>query len=487
MPKVLIVDDEKGLRIGTKRLLEAEGYEVDTAENGTDGIALGLENDYDLAIIDLKMPDIDGIEVLKTIKEKKPNTICYIATAFASYETAIEATKLGAASYIPKPFTPEELISHLESGYEKRLLLLEAERLKREREERLLEIAFEKTRLNTIVNSIVDGVLVVNKTGELVLFNPAALKYFEINQFIIGENILGILPEKVTELIKKFIDSPECLDKSFSSQLELKPNRELVVEVTCSPVPNHDKSLAGIVTVVNNISEMKKIEFVKSQFVSMVAHELKAPVAAVLGFINLILDPEIKTTDEQNHDYMNRSANRLQSLLAMVNDLLDISRMEIKTKQREIKDLDVNEILKTNIEFLELELQKRNITTKLELQPALPMLKADQNEINRLFTNIISNSVKYNKENGTINISTKLESNFISIKISDTGIGMKPEEKARLFSEFYRAKNENTRNIPGTGLGLSIVKRTVESYNGKIEVNSEYGKGTEFIVSFPLR
>ena len=232
---------------------------------------------------------------------------------------------------------------------------------------------------------------------------------------------------------------------------------------------------------------MKKIEFVKSQFVSMVAHELKAPVAAVLGFINLILDPEIKTTDEQNHDYMNRSANRLQSLLAMVNDLLDISRMEIKTKQREIKDLDVNEILKTNIEFLELELQKRNITTKLELQPALPMLKADQNEINRLFTNIISNSVKYNKENGTINISTKLESNFISIKISDTGIGMKPEEKARLFSEFYRAKNENTRNIPGTGLGLSIVKRTVESYNGKIEVNSEYGKGTEFIVSFPLR
>ena len=125
MPKVLIVDDEKGLRIGTKRLLEAEGYEVDTAENGTDGIALGLENDYDLAIIDLKMPDIDGIEVLKTIKEKKPNTICYIATAFASYETAIEATKLGAASYIPKPFTPEELISHLESGYEKRLLLLE--------------------------------------------------------------------------------------------------------------------------------------------------------------------------------------------------------------------------------------------------------------------------------------------------------------------------------------------------------------------------
>ena len=140
-PKVLIVDDERGLRLGTKRLLEAEGYEVDTAENGTEGIALGTTGDYDMAIIDLKMPDIDGIEVLRNIKEKMPNTVCFIATAYASYDTAVEATKLGAASYIPKPFTPEELLNNLKEGYEKRKLILESEKLRREREERLLEIA----------------------------------------------------------------------------------------------------------------------------------------------------------------------------------------------------------------------------------------------------------------------------------------------------------------------------------------------------------
>jgi two-component system, OmpR family, phosphate regulon sensor histidine kinase PhoR len=484
-PKVLIVDDERGLRTGTKRILQSEGYEVDTAENGTEGIELGTKNDYDLIIIDLKMPDIDGIEVLKTIKKARPNTICYIATAFASFDTAIEATKLGAQSYIPKPFTIEELTKHLETGYEKRLLILESERLKKEREERLLEIAYEKSRLNTIVSSIADGVMVVNKTGELVLFNPASLKYFDLNEIIIGENILGILPKEISDLINKILTSEKYENKSYLTQLELKPNRELCVEVNCSPVPHPDGSLAGVVTVINNITEMKKLEYVKSQFVSMVAHELKAPMAAVMGFMNLILDENIGIKPEQQKDYISRSTKRLQGLIEMVNDLLDISRMEIKTKEREIKELNIPEILKSNVEFLELELKKKGVTVTTNFEQDLPPVKADNNEINRLYTNILSNALKYNKDNGKIDISVYKSGNYVISKIADTGIGMRPEEKAKLFQEFFRVKNDQTRNIPGTGLGLSIVKRIVESYSGKIEVESEYGVGTTFIIKFP--
>lgn len=485
-PKVLIVDDERGLRIGTKRILQSEGYEVDTAENGTEGIELGTKNDYDLAIIDLKMPDIDGIEVLKTIKEARPNTICYIATAFASFDTAIEATKLGAQSYIPKPFTTDELLKHLEAGYEKRLLILESERLRKEREERLLEIAYEKSRLNTIVSSIVDGVMVVNKTGELVLFNPASLKYFDLNEIIIGEKILGILPKEVSDLINKVLTAEKYEKKSYSKQVELKPNRELCVEICCSPVPHPDGSLAGVVTVINNITELKKLEYVKSQFVSMVAHELKAPMAAVMGFMNLILDPNMGITPEKQKEYISRSTKRLQGLIEMVNDLLDISRMEMKKKEREIKELNVAEILKSNADFLELELKKKGITVTTNFEADLPPIKADNNEINRLFTNILSNAMKYNKENGKIEISVFKSGNFVVTKIADTGIGMRPEDKAKLFQEFFRVKNAETRDIPGTGLGLSIVKRIVESYSGKIEVESEYGKGTTFIIKFPF-
>lgn len=485
-PSVLIIDDEKGLRLGTKRLLESEGYTAETAENGTEGITLAANKEFDLAIIDLKMPDMDGIEVLKAIKKIHPNTVCFIATAYASYETAIESTKLGAYSYIPKPFTPEELLQQLQKGYERRLLIIEAERLKKEREERLLEVAYEKSRLKTVINSITEGVLVVNRTGELVLFNSSAVKYLDLHEIFIGDVILDILPAEIAELIKKFIDSEEYNPNSYSTQIELKPDKELIIEATCSPVPHADGSLAGIVTVIRNITELKKLENIKSQFVSMVAHELKTPVAAVLGFIKLILDDSVGVTPEQEKDFLNRSYIRLQGLIAMVNDLLDISRMELKKVDRELKDLEIDKILDSTIEFLEFELKKKSITVEIAKNSASTKIKADKQEITRLFTNILSNAIKYNKESGKILINISGSENYLITKISDTGIGLKPEEKNRLFQEFFRAKNEKTRGISGTGLGLSIVKRIVDSYAGKLEVESEYGVGTTFIIYLPF-
>jgi two-component system, OmpR family, phosphate regulon sensor histidine kinase PhoR len=484
-PRVIIVDDEKGLRTGTQRLLQNENYIVDTAENGTEGIRMATSTEYDLAILDLKMPDVDGITVLKEIKAVFPNTVCFIATAYASFETAIEATKLGAFTYIPKPYTPDELLRNLQAGFERRMLMLEAEKLKKEREERLLELAFEKTRLSTIINSIADGVMVVNKKGELALFNPAIAKYIELNNIIIGENILGILPVKVSELLNLILNKSEYENKTYTAEVEMKPDREFVVEVKCSPVPHPNGTLAGVVTVIRNITEMKKVEFIKSQFVSMVAHELKTPMAAVIGFLNIILNPEMKTTPEKQADYMNRSRGRLQGLLEMVNDLLDISRMEMKTKQRELKELSITEIVRGTVEFLELEIKKRGIEVESEYTDNIPLIMADNNELTRLFTNIIGNAVKYNKDKGKISINVQTQGNFIVAKISDTGIGMKPEDKARLFSEFYRIKNDYTRNISGTGLGLSIVKRIAESYSGKVEVESEYTKGSVFTVYLP--
>lgn len=481
-PKVLIVDDEKGLRIGVQRLLEMEGYEVDVAENGTEGIKLGTSKDYDLAVIDLKMPDIEGIEVLKNIKHKFPNTVCFIATAYASYDTAIEATKLGAQSYIPKPFTPEELISELKNGYQKRQLLLEEEKWKREREERLLEVAFEKTRLNTIINSITDGVLVVNKEGLAVLFNPAVFRFLELDEVKVEEYILDKLRPEFLELINKFLLSDSKEKRSYTIQLELKPNREFFIEATASPVFHPGDNLAGVVIVFKDITELKRIELIKSQFVSMVSHELKAPIAAVYGFLKLINDENIKLTEEQKKDYINRSMVRLDGLLKMVNDLLDISRMELKTVKREIKKVCITEIIKSVLELFQIDIQKKSIQVEFDYQSNGFCINADVDEITRLYTNIISNAIKYNRLQGSIVIKIYHSGNFVVTEIKDSGIGIKEEEKRKLFSEFFRAKNEFTKNISGTGLGLSIVKRIVDSYSGKIEVESEYGVGTTFKV-----
>ncbi len=484
-PKILIVDDEHGLRTGTKRLLESEGCTVETAANGSEGIKLGTAEEFDIAIIDLRMPDIDGIHVLEEILKVHPNTVCLMATAYASYDTAIEATKIGAYSYIPKPFSPEELISLVTKGYHKRELLLEAEKWKREREERLLEVAFEKTRLNTIINSITDGLLAVNRSGEAVLFNPAALKYLQLDKIDIEEKIIGRLHPGIASLINKILNDEKFAGKSYSSQIEINNSQKFFIEVTSSPIAHPDGTLAGVVAVIKDITELKKIEYLKSQFVSMVSHELKAPIAAVYGYLKLFSEGTIPLTEEQKLNYINRSQVRLDGLLKMVNDLLDISRMEMKRVNREIKNLQLGEIIKSVIELFQLEAESRNISIRYSEKEKLPLIKADAGEMNRLFTNLISNAVKYNKEGGEINIAADFNEHYIIVSVKDNGIGMKPEEKEKLFREFFRAKNEFTKNISGTGLGLSLVKRLVDSYAGKIKVESEYGKGTTFKIYLP--
>lgn len=485
-PKVLVIDDEKALRIGVKRLLEMENYEVITAENGKEGIDLGTQNEFDLAVIDLKMPDVEGIEVLKEIKNRFPNTICFIATAYASYETAVEATRLGAHAYIPKPFSPEELLQYLNDGYQKRLLNLEIERWRKEREERLLEVAFEKTRMNTIVNSISDGVLVVNKNGEAVLFNPSVLKMLNLQTIHIEELIVDKLHPELINLIKKILNEKNYQANSFSAQIEIKPKGELFIEATASPVPHPDNTLAGVVIVCKDITALKRIENLKSQFVSMVSHELKAPIAAVYGFLKLFTDDTIKLTPEQGKDYLIRSQVRLDGLLKMVNDLLDISRMELKTVKRELKQVCITEIVKSVLELFQVEIKKKGITVSFNYQEDSYCIKADHDEISRLFTNLISNAIKYNREQGLVTITISSSDSYLITEIKDTGIGMKSEEKQKLFSEFFRAKNEFTKNISGTGLGLSIVKKIVDSYSGKIEVEAEYGMGTTFRVFLPI-
>ena len=485
-PKILIVEDEKGLRIGTEKLLTRKGFSVDTAENGRDGIAKGLANNFDIILIDLKMPDIDGLEVLKELKSKKPSTVCFIVTAYASYDTAIEATRLGAFNYILKPFTPEDLIHQIEKGYKQRTLLLEADALRKEREQNLLAIAHERSRLNTIIESISSGVLLINREGKVVYFNRACLHKLQLDKLEIEDQILEILPVQIIGLVNK-IFSDHSTNRSYTTEVEILANGELIIEATCSPVPHPDGTFAGVVIVLKNITGLKKIEQLKSQFVSMVAHELKTPMAAVLGYLDILIDESMNIPMEKRREYLSRSEIRLKGSLELVNDLLDISRMETGIKQREITDVVIKEAVSQAVELQELEIKKKSLNINISIPQDLPPLRIDKTEAVKIINNLISNAVKYNRDNGKINISAIVKNNFIVIEIEDTGIGLKENDRERLFQQFFRAKNQYTRSISGTGLGLSIVKRLIEANHGKISVESEYEKGTKFTILFPFK
>lgn len=487
-PQLLVVDDEFGLREGVRRIFELEGYSVTTAENGAEGIRLGLEREYDIVLLDLKMPDYDGITVLRTLRLRYPDTEYLIITAFAGIDSAVEATKIGAYTYLAKPFTPDQIVFEVGRALEKRKLTVETRRLREEQVRRLLEITQEKSRLRTIINSINDAVFVTNTMEEIVLANPQTRALFQLSSSIgYGSRIDEIFPPEVVDLIREAATKAESGVELVSREWEMKPDLELVVTIKTAPVRDPSEGIIGFVTTIQDVTELKKLDTQKSQFVSMVAHELKAPLAAISGYLETMGLKLLGADLEKYETMIARSRERLGALVDLINDLLNISRMDLGTVRREISPIDPLEVIRGLEEFLSQELRKRSITLVTRFPDHPVALDVDREEFTRMMTNLMSNGIKYNRDGGELRVSVEEEGDQLLFSIADSGIGMTSEERTQLFRQFYRAKNEQTRAIPGTGLGLSIVKRLVDSYHGTITVDSEFGVGTTFHVRLPRR
>ncbi len=486
-PTLLVVDDELGLREGIRRIFALEGYSVTVAENGSEGIQKGSAQEFDVVLLDLKMPDIDGLTVLRQLKEVFPDTEYLIITAFAGIDTAVEATRHGAYTYIPKPFTPDQIVFEVNRALGKRRLTLETRELRAEQERRLLEIGQEKSRLRTIINAINDAVFVTNTENEIVLANPQTRALFDFPSSIkAGDKITDILPREVIELIEEAQEKTRQGIEVVSHEWEMKPNLELVVSMKTAPVRDAAGEMLGFVSTIQDVTQLKRLDAQKSQFVSMVAHELKAPVAAVSGYLENMHARVLGDDIAQYEKMISRSRERLQALIDLVNDLLNISRRELGTIRREIAPVSIPDVVEVNRELLLGEMEKRGLVFEAEFEADLPRIAVDRDEFSRVMTNLMSNGIKYNRDDGTLRVAAHRDGDSVIIRVSDTGIGMKKADQDMLFRQFYRIKNEQTRSIPGTGLGLSIVKQIIDSYHGNISVESEEGVGTTFVMRLPI-
>ena len=485
---ILVVDDEMGIREGCKRALSDEGYAVDTAEDGRTGLNKAKDRDYDLILVDLMMPGMGGMELIKKIHHMDPEIITVVITGNATIETAVEATKLGAYDYLPKPFSPEALAAVVKRGLEKRILSLEAKKLYADRAKRLLELVNERSRLRTIIGCMADGVLVANLEGRLVLWNASSVRMLKSKGFdIAGEPLeYYISNEPLISAIKEVLKSE---DKDFSMVSREFPakGQEAILMANIAPVRDEDGKILGAVTVLRDITALKEINKIKSQFVSMVAHELRAPIAAIKGWLEVVLSGEAGGDAEQNKKWLQRAMDRSESLLAMVNDLLVINRMEAGKIAQKMEKVRIDVILNKIIEFFKPEAEMHKVTLKAALPRELPPIQADVRDMEKLFTNLIGNAIKYNRENGSVTIEGEVEGSFVRYDVKDTGIGISSEHLPRIFDDFFRADDERTKKISGTGLGLTIAKKIVDSHFGRIEVASEPGKGCVFSVFLPLK
>ena len=484
---ILVVDDEMGIREGCKRALSEEGYAVDGAEDGQAGLQKVTQNDYDLVLVDLMMPGIGGMDLIKKIHHMDPEIITVVITGNATIETAVEATKLGAYDYLPKPFSPEALSAVVKRGLEKRILSLEAKKLYAERTQKMLELVNERSRMRTIIGCMADGVLVANLEGRLVLWNASSVKMLKSKGFdIAGEPLEYYISNKpLIAAIKDVLDSE---DKDFSMVSHEIPvqDQKVILMANIAPVRDEDGKILGAVTVLRDITTLKEINKIKSQFVSMVAHELRAPMAAIKGWLEVVLSGEAGGDAEQKKKWLLRAMDRSDSLLALVDDLLVINRMETGKIAQKMESVKIDDIINKIIEFLKPDAEKRKVSIRAKLPEELPSIQADVRDMEKLFTNLISNAIKYNRKDGSVSIEGEMEGSFIRYNVKDTGIGISAEHLSRIFDDFYRADEERTKKIPGTGLGLTIAKKIVNSHFGRLEVESEPEKGSVFSVYLPL-
>lgn len=482
--RVLVIDDEDQFRIALTKVVKRHGYEATPFSSAIDALEYLKDHhvEVDITIVDMKMDGMDGIEFITRINELYPTIVPIMVTAYSSIDTAVNSIKHGAFDFISKPFSPEQILYALQKSMTRRLLLVQNKKLKEEAERSLKILGQEKSKIHTVVQCMANPLIVLNSDLEIVLYNPY-LENIDIDCRL-------KLFTKLTDYDSAFINQIKSLVNSMTENKSLTMIQkemnigEKFFQATCAPVVT-DSEIEGYCVVLNDITKLKEVENLKNQFVSMVAHEIKAPISASLGYIYLILDGYI-TDKDKILEKLGRCKERSETLLEMVNDLLQISRHQTNRLNLEIKPLDAAAKIESALEFYAQEMKKKNISLEKDLTAPNSEILADDRSFEMVLNNLISNAIKYTPEGGSVRVSFSNDGDYGVFAVKDTGYGIKKEDMARLFTEFFRCKTKETSKISGTGLGLSVVKKFVTAQGGTVSAESEYQKGSVFTVRLPL-
>ncbi len=377
--RVLVVDDERDIRdFLYKALTRIAGFQVELAENGKDALQKIEGEKFDLILTDLKMPAMDGLELITAISRLSPETLTVLMTGHGTIDSAIEAMKQGASDYLTKPLNLDETIL------------------------RLQKVLNEKQRFVRL--------------------------------------------------------------KDYADQLE-KANQEL-----------------------------KKIDAMKSEFVSVASHELRTPLAAIKNSIQLILSGKTGEINENQAKFLSMAERNINRLTNILNDLLSLSRIESGRMALNFETIPCHKIIEPAVASLKPQADGKSISLEVDCPENLPLVYADKEKIEQVLVNLIGNAIKFTPEGGKISVWAKLiaeereggSSKKMAVGVKDTGIGIPKEHLHSIFDKFYQVEGSLHRSSGGTGLGLAITKGLVEIHQGKIWVESEVGKGSTFIFTLPL-
>lgn len=485
---VLIVDDELDIREGSERILKRMGFDVTTAVNGEEGLEKFSNVNPAIILLDLKMPGIDGLEVLRRLREIDDNVIVIVITGYATVETAIQAMKQGAYDFIPKPFEPDQLRIIVNRAAEKIRLKLAAAEMDRERQRTLLDLGTEKSRIRTIIQSLPNGVLVTNTSGQVVLMNPALTQILgHDHEVALGESIEHYLADEgLCQLILE-ISQGRHIDFEDIPEYEFSLSKDQYFMAKGRPVLGQRNECLGAVVTMVDISALRMIDQLKSEFVAKVSHELRSPLSTIHEQLAVVLSDMMEIAPETDQKILGRAKEKTHSLISLIGDLLDLSRIEEGAICKEPVPVQIDTLLKGIVDFLKDKAAAKKQSLSLEINAdSLPEIQADPLALESIFGNLIANAINYTPENGQIRVTIEMAGINVKVNVIDNGFGIEAKYLDQIFDRFYRVKNDQTRYITGTGLGLPIVKELVQSLGGFVEVESTLGKGSTFTVLLPV-
>ena len=345
-------------------------------------------------------------------------------------------------------------------------------------QEKVNQISNEKSKIEAIVGSIGDGVFAVDLSRKIVLINLAARDIFNVEEEVIGKPLINITQNyKLEDLIDQALNEFE----SVTEEIELLLPEERTFRVRLAPIIREDKAI-GVVVSLRDITDIRQLQQMRTEFVSNVSHELKTPLTSIKGYVETLLetDPD-KDTYDSFLEVINDETNRLELL---IDDILNLSKIESGVSDLD-EEVDINKVVTNLLSLLKPKAVEKNINLELSLGDELPLIEGNYNQLSRMMINLIDNAIKYTPENGTVEVKAREEQEKLIIEVEDNGLGIPEEDLARIFERFYRVDKGRSRKLGGTGLGLSIVKHIVENHNGEIDVKSELEQGTTFIIEIP--
>lgn len=345
------------------------------------------------------------------------------------------------------------------------------------------EITEEKNTIQAIIEGMAEVVISLDKRGRIVLLNSAAETMFKVKRTdAMGKPFLEVI--RNYQLAQAFQESLETGQPVYRKIEMINPTlRYLRIEITS--VRNERQEILGVVGILHDISELTRVERMRTDFIANVSHELRTPLTSIKGFVETLLEGAMENPVTCRR-FLNIISSETNRLAQLINDLLSLTELESKCKQLERAEFALPNLIHEKLNIFSMPLQKKNIELHLSLADNLPLVVADRGKIGQVLINLIDNAIKYTPEGQEITISAWQEGQNVVTCVADTGTGIPQEALPRLFERFYRVDAARSREMGGTGLGLSIVKHIVETHGGKVWVESALDLGSKFYFMLPI-